>query len=74
MDELLKYKYLHVHCSNISCRKYFVISFIQYRKYFVIINFVVLSDYAITKISRFMVVRFKFVVADRTDSTPYHQM
>ena len=41
--------------SNISYHKYFII---QCRKYFVIFNFVVLSDYeniSTTKISRFMV-------------------
>ena len=36
--------YVHTR-SNFSYRKYFVVLFIQCRKYFVIFNFVVLSDY-----------------------------
>ena len=46
--------------AKISYHKYFVVSIIQCRKYFVIFNFVVLSDYeniSITKISGFTVLR-----------------
>ena len=45
-------------CTKISYRKYFVVSIIQGRKYFVIFNFVVLSDYeniSTMKISGFTV-------------------
>ncbi len=49
-----KYLRTHVRRSNISYRKYFVAFIIQCRKYFVLFNFVVLSDYeniSTTKIS-----------------------